>query len=240
MSDTEVIMQQFAKAYRNVSNQQFRDELVLQHLDYVSHILNRIVAGLPDGVDIENLQSAGVVGLIEAASKYDASRNVAFKTFSYPRIRGAIIDELRANSPLSQKMMDLVKLVREAMENLEPPYTAEAIGIACNLPVEKVEEGLEAMRMNPHQWDSSLTENSKSLWEVRQPDDLMSRQEKQQQLADAIEALPERERLAVTLYYLEGLKLKEIGEVLSISESRASRVLAKAEMTLRQKCGVEF
>ena len=233
-------MQAFTDAYKKISRQQNQDELVLQHLDYVTHILNRITAALPKNVDVENLQSAGVVGLIEAAKKYDPTRGVAFKTFSYPRIRGAILDELRINSPLSQKMMELVRRIREVMDSLEPPVTVEKISKATKLPVAKVEVGLEAMRLNPQQWDASCVEKSQSLWSTERPESRAENDEQKRMLADAIGALPERERLAVTLYYLEGLKLKEMGAVLSISESRASRVLAKAELALKQLCGVEL
>jgi len=233
-------MNTFTKAYKKISQQQSQDQLVLQHLDYVTHILSRITAALPRNIDVENLQSAGVVGLIEAAKNFDPNRGVSFKTFSYPRIRGAILDELRVNSPLSQKMIELVRKIRETIDALDPPITVETIARQARLSVERVEIGLEAMRLNPQQWDASCIENSRSMWSTERPESPLEDEERKQLLANAIESLPERERLAVTLYYLEGLKLKEVGAVLSISESRASRVLAKAELTLKQLCGVEL
>lgn len=230
-------MESTANYYRQISELQRRNELVVGHLDYVAQILDTIRVRLPEHVDFENLQSAGVVGLIEAAQSFDDERGVNFKTFAYPRIRGAIIDELRRNSPLSQKMMLLVKRVRQVIDNNPPPVTPEIVGQKLGIPVERVEEALEAMRLAyPQRWDDSLGDpnaEAKPSFHVQQR---LEVEERRQAMLRGMERLNERERLVLTLYYLEGLRLKEIGEVLKITESRASRVLAAAELRLREYC----
>jgi RNA polymerase sigma factor FliA len=98
-------MEAIARAYRQVADRNSRDQLIVDHLDFVRHVLGRIVAGLPKGIDFENLEAAGVLGLVEAAGQYDPAREVPFKTYAFPRVRGAIFDELRRNCPLPQQML---------------------------------------------------------------------------------------------------------------------------------------
>ena len=95
-----------------------RDQLVVDNLPFVRHILSKLLNQLPRGVDAENLESAGVLGLIEAASQFDASRKVEFRTFAYQRIRGAILDELRRNCPLSQQMLQRLSTLRQIRSTL--------------------------------------------------------------------------------------------------------------------------
>ncbi|MGI9519868.1 MAG: sigma-70 family RNA polymerase sigma factor [Pirellulaceae bacterium] len=217
--------------YRDAAKKQKRDELVLEHMEYVRQICGTLAKRLPDVVDLQNLQSAGIVGLIEAAQNFDESRGVAFKTFSYPRIRGAIIDEIRRNSPLSQRIMNAVSKVRKAIENMEPPATPELIAEATGMSLDEVDECLAAMRIaNPQSWDESgNVPGSNSSVESR-----LEREEQVRLLADAIEQLPDRDQSVVQMYYLEELRLREIGVILGISESRVSRILARAELQLRE------
>ena len=219
--------------YRNALVQQRRDELVLENLEFVRHVLGKIIANLPANVDIENLESAGILGLVEASQHFDPERGVAFRTFAFPRIRGAIIDELRRNCPLPQQMLQQVALVRKACESLEPPVTPEQIALRSGLTVEQVDTCLEAIRLTrPTEWDESLFHHRTQRLTRDSATSQVEMQESKRLLADCIEQLPEQERIVVTLYYLEDLRLKEIGKVLNLSESRISRVLAKAEFRL--------
>jgi RNA polymerase sigma factor for flagellar operon FliA len=211
--------------------------LILEHLEFVRHVLGKTIAHLPETVDKENLEAAGVLGLVEAANQYDPGRGVAFKSFAFHRIRGAILDELRRNSPLPQKMLQQISQVRRVSETMPPPVTPERIARKTGLSLEEVERTIEAMRFGRMQ---SCDEAPTSLNSLRKrpattPQAEIEDHETRQVLADAIEQLPERERLAITLYYLEDLRLKEIGALLKLSESRVSRVLSKAEFRLAQK-----
>ncbi len=209
------------------------DPLVVENMDFVRHILGRLLVELPTGVDEENLLSAGTLGLIEAARGFDPDRGVAFRTFAYRRIRGAIIDELRRNCPLPQRVLENLSLVRSARMQLMPPATAEEIANHTGLSVAEVQECVEASRLTaPHAWGAEEDSSYRGHRSVR-PELTLELAEAREQLTRALERLPERERMTLTLYYLEGLRLKEIGEVLELSESRVSRILSKSEECLR-------
>jgi RNA polymerase sigma factor for flagellar operon FliA len=229
-------MQAAVRAYQETSVENQRDQLVLDNLDYVRHILGKMAAHLPSGVDRENLESAGVLGLVEAAHRYDASRGVAFKTFAYPRIRGAILDELRRNCPMPQKTLQMIAIVQNARESLPPPVTPEAIARETELSIDEVEQCLEAMRLTrPATWNDALHEDRHDHHKrYDSPHSLAERTETMNMIAMCIEKLPEEERLVITLYYSEDLRMREIGQLLGLSESRVSRLLAKAEFRLKQ------
>jgi RNA polymerase sigma factor for flagellar operon FliA len=222
------------KIYRDASLEKERQDLVVSNLPFVRHVLGKLVGRLPSNVDVDNLESAGVLGLVEASHQFDPARGVAFRTFAYPRVWGAIIDELRRNSPLPQKLMNRISLVTRAQETIEPPITAERLAAECGLPTEEVEACLMAMRLS-----SPSPLNEKALNVVSNPTAEsvsagLEYQEAKQKLADCIERLPEQQRLVLTMYYSEDLRLKEIGSVMNLSESRISRILAKAELQLRE------
>ena len=224
-----------ARAYKDAQAGQQRDQLIMEHLEYAYQILGSMTPSLPAGVDKENLKAAGVLGLIEAAQNFDASRGVSFKTFAFRRIRGAVVDELRRNSPLPQKIMNQISQVRKAVETLPPPVTPESISETTGLSVEQVDECLVAMRVAmPQSWDEFSGLADQHTTESLNPSTRMEKEEQISRLASCIEKLPERERHVIMMYHLDGLRLKEIGEVLGVSESRLSRILAKAEFRLRQ------
>jgi RNA polymerase sigma factor FliA len=229
-------MEAATQRYANISRNENRESLILEHLEYVRQILGTMTPALPSSVDVDNLESAGVVGLIEAANSYDPKRGVVFKTYAYPRIRGAIVDELRRNSPLSQKMLKQIARIRNLCETLPPPVTPETIMEMTGMNFDDVEECLEAMRLaKPQPWSDLLV----AIHQIQastdqQPDQAMEAKERSEILATCIEQMPERERIVLTLYHLEELRLLEIGEVLGISEGRVSRVLARAEQRLKE------
>jgi RNA polymerase sigma factor for flagellar operon FliA len=222
------------QAYQRQADQSRRDDLILGHLPLVKHVIGRIVGELPRGVDVENLESAGVLGLVEAASKFDPTRNAQFKTFAYMRIRGAIVDELRRNSPLPQQMHQRVALVRKACRSLPAPVTVEALAAATGLTEDEVADTLAAERFaKTTSWDQATEATGlEPAGTTKEPSTEVERAEAAQQLADAIEALEPKERMVVTLYYREDLRLKEIAEVMKLSVSRISRLLSKATFEL--------
>ncbi|MEM6468477.1 MAG: sigma-70 family RNA polymerase sigma factor [Planctomycetota bacterium] len=223
------------RAYR-ANQQSERDRLVMQHIDYVGRILSTMTFFVSDPSDRENLHSAGVVGLIEAASGFDPSKGVAFRTFAYPRIRGAIIDELRELSPVSPAVMRTIGKVKRACETLEPPLSPELLAERLSLTVDDVVQSLEAMRfIKPDNWQD-LSDVVHETWGTRSdsPQDVAEKEEMSRLVAELIEDLPERERLVMTLYYHEELNLAEIGAVMGFSESQASRLLAAARFRLSE------
>jgi RNA polymerase sigma factor for flagellar operon FliA len=230
MSDTKGNIQ----AYQRQADQQRRDELILKHLPLVKHVIGRLLGELPTGVDAENLESAGVLGLVEAAAKFDPMRNAQFKTFAYMRIRGAIVDELRRNSPLPQHILARIATIRRAHRTLPSPVTVEALAAATGLSVEEVTDALDADRFSKTvSWEQMAEPNGlEPCYEVQPPHLEMEQWEATQFLAEAIEALPPKERTAVTLYYREDLRLKEISAIMNLSPSRISRLLSKATFEL--------
>jgi RNA polymerase sigma factor for flagellar operon FliA len=224
------------RAYQRNADQQRRDDLILGHLPLVKHVIGRLLGGLPSGVDAENLEAAGVLGLVEAASKFDPARNAQFKTFAYLRIRGAIVDELRRNSPLPQHVLARVAQIRKAYRELPHPVTVEALAAATGLAAAEVADTLAAERFaRPVSWEQAEPNGLEPAGASAAPGEEAERWEAVEQLAEAIEGLPEKERLAVTLYYREDMRLKEIAAVLSLSVSRVSRLLSKATFELGER-----
>lgn len=227
-------MHSAVKAYHKVCKMDLRDRLILEHLYYVRHILGKMLGGLPDSVDQDNLESAGILGLVEAAGQFDPARDIAFTTFAYQRIRGAILDELRRNCPVPQAMLQNWTLIRKASVHMPPPLTPEKLAAQTGLTVEEVDDCIAAMRLTrPINWADELGELPVAGNRDDSVDADSCRIEEKKLLADAIEQLPERMRLAVTMYYLEDMRMKEIGEVLNLSESRVSRLVSAAELQLK-------
>jgi RNA polymerase sigma factor for flagellar operon FliA len=184
---------------------------------------------------MENLEAAGVLGLVEAAQQFDEARGVPFKGFAYNRIRGAILDELRRNCPLPQQMLQQIAIVRNAMESLDPPVTIEMVATATGMSQESVASCMTAMRLTrPQSWDeTSFGQQAVGDKNRDDPQAVADDRELKSVLADCIELLPRQERITVTLYYMEDMRLKEIGKVLGLSESRISRILASAQDRLK-------
>lgn len=210
-----------------------RDQLIMDHLGYVGHILGKLLNQLPPGVDAQNLESAGILGLIEAADQFDPARRVEFKTFSYQRIRGAILDELRRNCPLSQQMLQKIAQLRQVRSQLQDSVSVEELADASGFSVQEVTQCMQAARLTrPETWNDTV--RIRGHIGDNDQDTRLEREEMQEVLADGIEQLPDRMRIAIALHYNEGLKLKEVGEVLGLSESRVSRILDAARTRLQE------
>lgn len=224
------------ETYRQIARRTERDALILAHLGLVRHVLGRTLPNLPQRVDRENLESAGMLGLVEAAGQFDPSRGVAFATFAVARIRGAILDELRRNCPLPQSMLQKWSRLQEAYQLLSDEATTEALAAKSGLTVAEVEECLDAIRLTQMEtWYEELVERVPDRTANTEVERSLSYDEQVRIVADLIERLPTQMRIVVTLYYRDGLRLKEIGETLQLSESRISRILAQAELIMRER-----
>ena len=227
--------------FRNAQEQD-REKLILDHIGFVRQILSKMTFQIEDEDERQNLYSSGMVGLVEAANSFDTSRGVAFRTFAYPRIRGAILDELRKLSPVSQATLQQIGKVKKAYQNLEPPVTPEDLADESGLSVADVTKCLEAMRfLKPQDW-SDFECVVHSSWQTPHdsPQRTVEQQELKTVLAHSITQLPERERLILTMYYSEELTLLEIGKVLDLSESQISRSLASAKFRLKELVKTKF
>ncbi|NTW27883.1 MAG: RNA polymerase sigma factor WhiG [Coriobacteriia bacterium] len=225
-----------------------RDELILVYSPLVKYVAGRLAASLPQTVETADLISYGIFGLIDAIEKFDLERAIKFETYAISRIKGAIIDELRA--------MDWVpRSVRSRAKEIERSYAALE-GVLKRVPTDG--EVSEHMGISLKEYQEILSKLSytsvvsfEEIWvgfdrdegqdplnsipdaSAEDPVKLFETAEIKDLLADAIDGLPEREKTVVALYYYEGLTLKEIGQVLGVTESRVSQMHTKAVLRLR-------
>lgn len=226
-----------------------RDNLIIAHLPLVKYLVGRIAPQLPPHVDQQDLMSAAVIGLINAADRFNPDRGVLFKTFAEQHVRGTILDELRSYDVLSRSMREKYKRLEREVAALEHRLgrnpTGEEVATALGIGLNDYYEMLEDVHVFTFiSIDDSWEDNEGnqlcladvlSEGESRSPQQQVMKMQLTEALGLAIETLPEKERLAVTLYYNEDLNLKEIGEVLGLTESRISQLLSQAMVRLRTK-----
>lgn len=218
-----------------------RDQRVLDYLPLVRYVVGRLCLDLPASLDRDDLYSFGVLGLIHAATTYDPSRGVAFKTHAFIHIRGAILDELRKLDFLPRTRRDKVKRLDAAVARLQQALgrapTPEELAKELGVDESDVDELLLTARTsNLLSIDDSGRPVPLGIACSKTEDPFESAQQKelQKSLADAIGHLPEIEKKVIVLYYSEGLLLKEIGEVLGVTESRVSQVHSRALFRLNR------
>lgn len=224
-----------------------REEIVEKFLPRVKYYACKYAFALPPELSIEDLVSAGIVGLLEAAERFDASQNVTLSTFADFRIRGAIIDEVRAMQWASKDARKRLEEVRAAYDSVEKefgrPAADEEAAEKLNISLDELYKILStANTLNMVRLDSlgigSDGEHMDILECISREDDKdildeLNLKEVKVALGSAIDQLPEKERLIMTLYYYEELTMKEIGKVLDVSESRVCQLHGKALMKLK-------
>jgi RNA polymerase sigma factor for flagellar operon FliA len=234
--------------YQRDGNPEIRARLLKQYLPLVRNVAGRMAIGFPRSVELADLINTGVIGLVEAFRNFDPTRGVKFETFAVPRIRGAILDELRALDWVPRSTRARSREIERALLELEndfgrPPTEAElAMKLKCS-----VEELMHAIGDVSGSSLLSLDETIYREDDNRQVPRIetisdeakatalgdMEKGELRAFLVTAIDRLTEQEKLVIALYYFEELTLKEIGEVMSISESRVSQIHTKAVIKLR-------
>ena len=235
--------------YRRSGDQKLRDRLILTYAPLVKYVAGRLGSGLPAHVDEGDLVSYGLLGLIGAIERYDPARDVKFETYAMSRIKGQIIDELRSMDWVPRSVRARARHIERAIAELESRLgrapTDEEISKKLGITVEELEESLgEIGRSSIAALDELWTVQGgggdavaliDTIEDERAPDPqgTLSVTEQKEALAHAIAGLPEREKLVVTLYYYEELTLREIGEVLGVTESRVSQLHTKAILRLK-------
>ena len=225
-----------------------RDEVVRDLMWLVKCVAMGMAENLPKSVDVNDLIGAGTVGLIQAAEKFDPSKGANLETYARYRIKGAILDELRRGDRLPQSTRSKLKKVERAVEALERKTgrcpTDDEIALEAGIPAEEIPMLFTAaaaadLYSLEEVFQTDRGEASVDLDEINResPDPLsrLERKELEKMLVGAIRGLPRVEKIVLSLYYYEGLRMREIGEVLGISESRISQIHSRAILLLRGK-----
>ncbi|MFR9731289.1 RNA polymerase sigma factor WhiG [Saccharopolyspora sp. MS10] len=236
------------QAFGEHRDQELRDRLVLHYAPLVKYVAGRVGTGLPSHVEVSDLVQSGIFGLVDAIEKFEPERGLKFETYAMQRIRGAILDDLRAQDWVPRSVRSRARDLERALERLEAKLQRHAtdVELADELEVsaEELHDLFAQLQMTSVVALDDLISGSSgpaSLAETL-PDDraedpvaaLVDR-DSRRQLAEAVERLSDRDRVVVTLYYFENLTLAEIGKVLGVTESRVCQLHTRAVLRLRGK-----
>jgi RNA polymerase sigma factor for flagellar operon FliA len=235
--------------FARTKDKSIRDRLILTYAPLVKYVAGRIGSGLPAHVDEGDLVSYGLLGLIGAIERFDPERDIKFETYAMARIKGAIIDELRALDWVPRSVRSRAREIERAITDLEARLgrapTDDEIAGKVGITTEELEDSLTAIsRSSIAALDELWTVSGEggdqvslldTIEDTEGPDPQLelTQTETREALGEAIARLPEREKLVVTLYYYEELTLREIGEVLGVTESRVSQLHTKAILRLK-------
>ena len=240
-----ILKARVSKAYATHGREAREEQWILQHLPLVRHIVQKVAESVRRQEDYDDLTSAGTVGLVKAARSFDPGRDVTFKTYAYIRIRGAIIDELRSRSFTPAAMFAVLRRIEAAHQSLagetgRQPSDAE-LAAETGLPIEELYKTFEKARtahfLSIHGMgaDRSPMQSLVPPDQGPGPDVAAERNELSGRLAEAIKELSDRDRKILLLYYDRDLTMKEIAQVLDITESRVSQLHASALFKLSMK-----
>lgn len=236
--------------YRRENCQDARRDLVDLHARIVKYVAGRMAIGLPHYVEFNDLISAGLLGLLQAIDNFDPERGIKFETYAIPRIRGAILDELRSQDWFPRSLRRKAKMLEEAYGTLEVqlgrPATDAEVAKRLSIDISELDGMLgEVAVATIVSLDADTSgddsENSTSLGDyladsrTEDIEKVIARQEMKELIGSRMAELPEKEQLVLVLYYYEELTLKEIGEILDVTESRVCQIHTRAIMRLKGK-----
>lgn len=224
-----------------------KEQIIQEYIPLVKYIASRVMFGKNKYMEYEDLVSYGMIGLIDAINKFDNNKGMKFSSYASIRIKGAMIDELRKNRPISKGAMDKLNRYNKAIEELQNELLREPtnneiskhLGISLS-EVAEVENYINYISMVSLENVIFSDDEDINLMGVIEdknspsPDSYLEDKEKLEILTEAIELLKEKDRMILNLYYYEGLTLKEIGKVLEVSESRVCQLHSRAIRNLRE------
>lgn len=225
-----------------------KEQIVAKYIPLVKYIASRVSMGKNKYMEYEDLVSYGMIGLMDAMSKYDETKGMKFSSYASIRIKGAMIDEIRKNRPISKGAMDKLNRYNEAVEFLQKKNfrepTIEEVATYMNLSINDIGEienyinYISVVSLEDIIYSDGEDMTVMGIIEDKNspsPEQCYEKEEEVEILAEAIESLKEKDRIVLNLYYYEGLTLKEIGTVLNVSESRVCQLHSRAIRKLREK-----
>ena len=249
-------MQALVKRYKlntKKINNEMRKQLIIDYSPLIRFIAQRIVVKLPSNIDIDDLVSSGIIGLMDAINKYDPTRDNKFRTYAEFRIRGAILDELRSQDWVPRSVRDKAKKVEKSYLKLEQnrgrAVTEREVSKDMGMTLEQYHRMISKVRtvmlvsIDEVSTSGNLGRNALDYngeYGSASPFAHLKIKHLKQTLVDNIEALPERQKLVLSLYYYEQLNLKEIGKILNVTESRVSQIHTQAVSKLRSRLDSSF
>lgn len=233
--------------YTQVQGKSNQEELVAKHAPLVKRIAYHLKGRLPDSVQIDDMIQSGMIGLLEAARNFDASQGASFETYAGIRIRGAMLDEIRTGDWTPRSVHRKAREMNDAINNVEKRFLrqatdqeiAEEMGVSLDEYYQILRNASVAKIFSTD--DSEVEQDYQAAFSDHEvPDRAYNKNELAKELEQIIDNLPERERLVMSLYYEEEMNLREIGEVLGVSESRVSQIHGKSLLTLKAKLAHKY
>ena len=249
VDETAASIESLWTEFKGTGSQTLRNQLIIYYSPFVKYVAGRVLSGLPRHFDEEDLVSYGIIGLIDAIERFEPDRNLRFETYAIPRIKGAIIDELRSIDWVPRSVRTKARAVEQAVTHLEATLrrTPEDAEVAAELEM-SVGDFHKALRKISSVGMMALDEvlrggdrSERSTLGETLPDgasgpvDTFEAKESKEALVAAVAAMPERERTVLMMYYYDNLTLTEIGQVLGVTESRVCQIHTKALRQLRSK-----
>ncbi len=242
--------QELWESYRKTKDPKIRDHFIKQYAPLVKYVAGKVAIGMPHNVEFDDLVGFGSFGLLDAIEKYDPEKHVKFKTYAVTRIRGAIFDELRSIDWVPRSVRQKTREIEETVHRLEASLgrsaSDEEIAKEMGMSLSDFQKtmlqisGTSILSLNDLWYSGddndkvSIVDSIESPQSLN-PDTIVEKEEIKRVIVQAINELPDKEKKVLVLYYYEDLTLKEIGQVLEVTESRISQLHTKAIMRLRAK-----
>ncbi len=242
------------KDYRSIVDQEIKDEIIVEYAPLIKYLARKIAARLPANIELDDLVSCGVIGLMDAIEKFDPGRDNKFKTYAEFRIRGAMLDELRAQDWVPRSIREKAKLLERTYAKIESSLgrqptdeeMCKELDISQKDFHDLVNKAKSVSLLNIDDSSSFNKGDKKIMAGVMDSDKLInpysavSYKNLRDKIKEGISSLPEKQRLVLSLYYYEDLNLKEIGRILDVTESRVSQLHTQAIIKLKVKLNTVF
>ena len=242
----DLTTQQLWDSYRGNQNSLIRRELMVRYLGLVKYVVRKMIKSYPQAIEEADLYHIGTLGLAEALERFDQDYGIKFETYAIPRIKGSIIDELRKLDWIPRSLRNKTNMFKEKTLELDQKfsgaYTDVEVANGLNIEISELHAWKKDINsINVLSMDKPIDDNYKqNLYDMIEDDEeknsdyKIEEEEMKRVLLKAIQQLPEKTRLAITLYYYERLTFKEIGEILSVSESRISQIHSETMVKLKK------